>query len=174
MWTDFHQEWCSKRENLESSSWERTTSKMAMNCPTEVSLQSIPSHWIQEKPFELWCTSIFRNCIHAIIIHLPVVRWSLTMHSDHRSVLLSTPTLIEVNIVLVRLTMNMWFNSVQLTRKYVHNHNANECSWPICLQSWCSQVLESRLLPLIYQSYLTILSLHLYVSFVFQILSFLH
>jgi len=74
----------------------------------------------------------FRNSLHAISIPLSVVRWRLTMCSYHCSILLSTPTLIAVTIVAVRLTMNMWLNSVQPTRYLAQNQKVSEYSWPIC------------------------------------------
>jgi len=40
VWTDFDHERSSKRESLESSSEEKTTSKIAINCQSKVSLQS--------------------------------------------------------------------------------------------------------------------------------------
>jgi hypothetical protein len=50
----------------------------------------------------------------------------------------------------------------------------SEYSWPICKQSWHRKVLESIQLRLNHPLYLTILSLRLYLSLVYQILSLLH
>jgi hypothetical protein len=111
----------------------------------------------------------FRNWQHSISIPELTVTWHRTMCSYHCSILLWTPTLIEVAIVAERLTMNLWCNSVQLTTYLEHNQNVSEYSWPICQQLLHHQVLESIRLPL-NPSSLTILSLCPYLSFVYHIL----
>jgi hypothetical protein len=45
---------------------------------------------------------------------------------------------------------------------------------PICYQSWHCHVLEPIHLPLNHLLYLTILSLQMYLSFVYKLLSLLH
>jgi len=173
MQTNLHKERSMKRENLQSSSYQKTALKSAINYQSKASLQfpAIESqhnhinigapHFRGTAPKQsfLWLQwDIMWLCIDTIVIYgYQPQHW------------------FSSSIVVLRLIMNVWFNSVQFTRHKVQNLIGSQYLGQICYQSWHWWVVLGMIrLPQNHPSYLTILSLHRCLSFVYQMLSLLY
>jgi len=126
----------SERENLESSCYEKTATKSAINCQSKASLQfsAIES---KHNHFNFGVPQFHGTaCMQSSFLCPSRQDVSQYIHSivaysfQHRY-------LFQVNIVVVRFIMNVWFNGVRFngvrfTGYFVQNQNVSENLWLIC------------------------------------------